>query len=111
MGWVGSVEGDERAGRYTKKLIGAVVECVTENAPPPADLKLAWQCERWHTLPDDGGLYAQDYQTMTRMTALNTVYSAVIKIKSLKGTQIHTLSDGERRILRMLMDNGFLFHA
>jgi hypothetical protein len=35
----------------------------------------------------------------------------VIKIKSLKGTQIHTLSDGERRILRMLMDNGFLFHA
>lgn len=111
MGRAGSSKGNERAGRYTKKLIRAVVECVTENAPAPADLKLAWQCERWHTLPDDGGLYAQDYITMNRMTSLRSIYNAIIKIKSLKGTQIHTLSDGERNILRVLMDNGFLFHV
>ena len=111
MGRAGSVESNERAGRYTKKLTRAVVESVTENAPPPAELRLAWQCERWHVLPNEGGLYNQDYLTMHRMNTLSAVYNAIVKIKNLKGTQIHTLSDGERRILRMLMDNGFLFHA
>jgi len=86
-----------------------VVECITANAPPPAELKLAWSCERWKTLPDAGGLYDQDYKLMHRMNAFTNVYNAVQKIKSLKGAQIHTLTDGERMILRYLMDNRILF--
>jgi hypothetical protein len=72
---------------------------------------MSWNCERWKTLPDAGGLYDQDYQLMHRMNALTNVYNAVQRIKSLKGTQIHTLTDSERMILRYLMDNRILFNA
>lgn len=87
------------------------MECVTDDAPPPAELRLAWQCRNWNTLPDDGGLYSQDYITMHLMNTLSAIHNAIIKIKSLKGKQIHSLSDGERSILKMLMDEGLLFHA
>lgn len=87
------------------------MECITSNAPPPPELKLAWSCERWKTLPDAGGLYDQDYQLLHRMNAFINIHNAVQRIKSLKGTQIHTLSDNERLILRFLMDNGILFNA
>ena len=89
----------------------AVVECATEDAPPPVELRLAWQCERWRTLPDDGNLYRQDFQTMFRMNLTSNIYNAVLRIYSLKGNQIHDLTENERIILRMLMDNGLLFHA
>lgn len=89
----------------------AVVECVTDNAPPPAELSLAWQCQRWHTLPDGGGLYAQDYRTMHMMTVTQNIHDAVVRARSLKGKNIHQLTDNERMILRVLMDNGILFNA
>jgi len=72
---------------------------------------LAWQCERWKTLPDDGNLYGQNYCTILRMTALSNIYNTVQRTKSLKGEMIHRLSEGERKILRMLMDMGILFNA
>lgn len=87
------------------------MECITDNAPPPSELKLAWSCERWKTLPDAGGLYDQDYSLLHRMNAFTNIYNAVQRIKTLKGKQIHSLSDSERLILRYLMDNGILFHA
>lgn len=89
----------------------AVVECVTDNAPPPVELRLAWQCKNWNTLPDDGGLYAQDYRTMYRMNTLSAIHNAIIRIKSLKGKEIHKLGDNDRLILKMLMDQGLLFNA
>lgn len=87
------------------------MEHITDNASPPAELKLAWQCKRWNALPEDGNLLGQDYVTMRRMTTLENVYNAVTRIKSLKGKNIHQLTDGERMILRFLMDEGLLFHA
>ena len=88
-----------------------MVEHITEQTPAPPELRLAWQCERWNTLPDNGNLYAQDYLTMQRMTITTNIYNAVMRIKSLKGKEIHKLSDNDRRILRMLMDQGLLFNA
>lgn len=89
----------------------AVVECITDNAPPPAELTLAWQCERWHTLPDGGGYLDQDYRRVFLMTALANVHIAVTRARNLKGKDIHKLTDSERLILRSLMDNGILFNA
>ena len=111
MGGFGGVEVYELARRYTKKLIGAVVECALDNAPSPIELRLAWQCERWNTLPDDGGLYKQDYQTLLRMSFTQNVYNAIVRVKALTGENIHQLTDNERKILKMLMDNGFMFNA
>ena len=87
----------------------AVVECVTDNAPPPADLTLSWQCQRWHTLPEAGGMFDQDYRLVYRMTALSNIYDVVTRVRSLKGAEIHRLTDSERLILRRLMDYGILF--
>lgn len=78
--------------------------------PPPAELTLAWQCERWRTLPEGGGLYNQDFRTMSLMTSLSNVYHAVSRIHEL-GKNIHKLTDAERRILKILMDEGLMFHA
>lgn len=84
---------------------------VLDQKPPPAELRLAWQCQKWNTLPNDGNLLGQDYLTMHRMTTLSNIQNAVVRIKSLKGKQIHTLTDNERMILRYLMDLGLLFNA
>jgi len=89
----------------------AVVECVTEGTPPPVELRLAWQCEKWNTLPEDGGLYDQDFMTMFLMNSLKSMHDAIVRIKAAKGKQIHSLSENDRKILRMLMDEKLLFHA
>lgn len=79
----------------------AVIDCVYGDAPPPSELSLSWQCERWHTLPDVGGLWQQDYLTMKRMTITANVYNAVSRLPN-----ANQLTDSDRRIIRMLMDNG-----
>ena len=85
-----------------------VVESVDGDGTPPPDLLLYWQCERYHTLPDSGGMYAQDYGLMQRMTGLANVYHALTRLRNSRGEQIHSLTDSERRILRMLKDNGLI---
>lgn len=87
------------------------MECIVENSLPPAELSLAWQCKRWNTLPEAGGLYAQDYRTLYLMTALSNIYDVVTHVRSLKGKQIHSLTDAHRKLLRFLQDEGVLFHA
>ena len=72
-------------------------------APPP-ELEIAWQCERWHTLPDAGGYLDQDATLMHRMTIAANVYHVVIHLRSLVGDQIHSLSDPERRIIKVLLE-------
>jgi len=89
----------------------AVVDCVVQNTPPPPELMLAWQCNRWNVMPEAGGLYDQDYQTTYRMTALSNIYDVVTKIRRLKGKQIHQLTDADRKILRILYDNKVIFNA
>lgn len=87
------------------------MENITDDKPPPAELKLAWQCEKWQTLPDAGGLGDQDFITMHRMNVYTNIHNTVQRARSLKGKDIHKLTDSERRVLRFLMDLGILFHA
>lgn len=80
------------------------------NAPPPAELQIAWDCERWNTLPEAGGLLDQEYQLLKRMTGLSNVYNAVSQWFNLTGENIHKMSEQTRRILRYLLDNGINFN-
>lgn len=84
--------------------------CVDDDGPPPPELELSWQCKRWSTLPDDGNLYRQDAALMYRMAALSNVYDALSHMRNAYGEEIHTLTNEERAILRVLIDLGLLFH-
>lgn len=91
--------------------MAAVVDSIVEGAPPPGELRLAWQCQRWGALPRAGGIYDQDYKTMMLMGATLNIYNSVTRVRSLKGKEIHRLNDAERKVLRVLMDNKIIFHA
>jgi hypothetical protein len=84
---------------------------LTENAPPPVELRMAWMCERWQTLPEAGGIYNQDYRLMVRMSVLSNVYNAVMAWRTHGGEKIHYLSEQTRMILRRLQDEGIDFNA
>lgn len=72
---------------------------------------MAWKCEQWGALPDAGGLHDQDYLLMYRMSAFTNIHRAVSRWFSLEGSDIHKLTDAERRILRSLQDMGLMFNA
>ena len=74
--------------------------------PPPRELKLAWDCERWGTLPDSGALFDQNYALMLRMSVLGNIFQTVLRLKNLKGHAIHSLTTSERRLLRYVQDSG-----
>lgn len=84
---------------------------VDGDAAPPPELRLAWECERWHCLPDTGAYLEQDYKLLTRMTALSNMYNAYSRYRNAQGKQIHSLTTSERKILRYLKDIGVLFGA
>lgn len=94
-----------------KKLIAAVVECVDDDGQPPAELELSWQCERWHALPDVGALLDQDARRMYVMAALSNIYNALSHMRNCEGAQIHSLTNSERSILRMLIDLKLIFNG
>ena len=91
-----------------KKLIEQVVDSVKGDEPPP-ELKIWWMCKELHQAPEAGGMFDQDEKQMNTMRTLDNVYSAVYRYFNLKGEQIHSLTNNERRILRMLKDQGVLF--
>lgn len=98
-----------QSGKHPKKLIQAVVDYAYGEDSPPPELKLSWQCERYHCLPDTGAYLDQDYQLMVRMTALSNINSVISKWKNLQGKDIHSLTDSDRRVLRALKDMGVMF--
>lgn len=51
--------------------------CAEENGTPPFELRLAWQMERYHALPDNGGLLDQRYKLMRVAATLKQVYAAI----------------------------------
>ena len=58
--------------------------------PPPPELSLAFNCQKWGVLPDAGGLRDQRAGIVNRMTAAMNVYeaySALARSKSLKEWQ------------------------
>lgn len=87
------------------------MECVDGESPSPPELRLSWSCERYHSLPDAGGYLDQDWALMLRMNALANIYGAYSRYRNAQGRQIHSLTIGERQILRMLKDKGILFNA
>jgi hypothetical protein len=87
------------------------VGCVDGNTSAPPELKLSWQCERYSCLPENGGMLDQDHTTMLRMAVLSNIYNAYSHYRNAHGTQIHSLSESERRILRWMKDEGILFRA
>jgi hypothetical protein len=48
---------------------------------------------------------------MHHMAACLNIYNAVTHLRNARGEQIHGLTDGERRILRLLVDMGLLFNG
>ena len=88
-----------------------MVFCAQEGAPPPPELNLAWLCERWVALPDEGGIYDQDAQLISRMTAASNVYKTIVRIGNLHGEQIHNLSNQERDLLNDLRNMGLMYTA
>lgn len=71
---------------------------------------MAWHCERWHCLPEGGGMMDQDYRMMREMAACANVYNALSRLRNALGEQIHQLSDNDREILGLLVRLGLLFH-
>jgi len=89
-------------------MIEAVVEVVDHNAPPPPELSLAWDVERWGTLPDAGGLYDQDAVLLHRMNVFSNVYKVVTRFRSAEGAQIHMLSHSEKKLIGELRKQGLI---
>lgn len=87
------------------------MDCTQGNGPPPDELRLAWACERWRTLPDAGGYYDQDFSLMTRMAAALNTYQALTRMYNLPGKRIHELTESERRVIRVLVDLGLIFNG
>ena len=81
-----------------------MVGVVDGDDTPPPELRLAWQCQKWSCLPDAGAYLDQDYELMNRMSVFSNVYGVVSRLRSLQGKDIHSLNEGERKMLRWLMD-------
>jgi len=109
---VGSHEGQrphERPGHTAKKLRRAAVDCAQNEGNPPPELELYWYCKRFPgALPNPGALLDQDAKTMYRMAALDSIYSAVTRLRNMYGAKIHQLTNSERVIIRSLIDEGLL---
>ena len=51
-------------------------DCATSDEPPPPLLSLYWNCERFGTLPEAGGLYDQPAGLLEQMATLSNIYQA-----------------------------------
>ena len=78
---------------------------------PPAELLLAFWCEQFQALPDVGAILDQDYQMLTRMNGLMSIYKAVKRWNTSGGEKIHNLTETDRRVLKRLQDMGLMFNA
>jgi len=58
------------------KLIKAVVDCIEGKSPPPWELDILWQCEKFHSLPTIGGILDQPYNLMLNIKIASNVYIA-----------------------------------
>ena len=87
-----------------------MVFCV-EGEPPPQELKTAWLCEQWNSLPEEGGVYDQDARLISRMTACRNIYNTVSRVGNMHGEQIHNLSNRERDLLYDLRNMGLMYTA
>lgn len=108
MGRISVIFSHANVAERGKKLIRQVVEAADYGEPPPPELELAWQCERWRAMPDAGGLLDQDNGLMRKMTIYSNIFNTVVKLRSMTGHTIHALTDSERRLIKYLLDEGAL---
>lgn len=81
---------------------------VDNNAPPPKDLVLGWDMERFTALPEGGGLLDQEAGTMQRVRVALSIYKVLSRLRNMKGAEIHKLTDGERKIIGNLQRAGYI---
>jgi hypothetical protein len=54
----------------------AAASAAQYDGPAPEELVLAWDCQRWNTLPEPGGLWDQPAGLVERMNIALNVYDA-----------------------------------
>lgn len=110
MGFWNGHHAHDQTRRRSKKLIEAAVDLAYgEDIPPPDELHILWLCNRFPgSLPETGAIFDQDSVLINRMNVLGNVYSAVSHAANAVGEQIHTLNNGERRIIKWLRDEGLM---
>jgi hypothetical protein len=59
-----------------------VVDYVEGKSPPPKELDLVWQCERYHSLPLAGGILDQPHNLMMNMNIASNIHTAWSEWKS-----------------------------
>lgn len=84
-----------------------MVAVVDMDEPPPPELRLAWWCGD-KLMPDSGGLLDQDYELWVKMKTLENVWRTISRLRNLKGEQIHSLSESERKLIAYLLREGIL---
>lgn len=85
------------------------MEAARYGEPPPSELSLMWISQGFNSaLPDSGGILDQDYTLIMRMQGLNNIYRTITKSRNLVGDQIHSLTASERRIIKWLLDEGYM---
>ena len=67
------------------------------------ELRMAWQCERWHALPEQGGLLDQPAGMMQRMAAMLNVYNAFKTFKASSGN-LMALANSQPQVLTLVRD-------
>lgn len=82
------------------------MRAVDDKGPPPPELRIAWGCRRWNSLPESGVYMDQDWTLMTRMEVLLNVYEAMTAFRGAKGDEIHRLSAHHSKVLAGLVEMG-----
>jgi aminoglycoside phosphotransferase (APT) family kinase protein len=77
-----------------------VVSNVTKGTEAPPLLELHWLCQRWGTLPNAGGIFDQDYKTMTQLSVVAATYKAV------KARKIFKMTPEDERVIISLVKMG-----
>ena len=74
-----------------------------KGGPPPPELRLFWWCTDGR-LPLAGGVHDQDFVELHTMNAAGNIYRVIKKMENLKGAQIHSLSRGDRLLMKYLRE-------
>jgi len=79
------------------------MRCARDGAEAPMELRMAWQCERWHALPEQGGLLDQPAGMLQRMAAMLNVYNAFKTFKASSGN-LMALANSQPQVLALVRD-------
>jgi hypothetical protein len=77
------------------------MRCARDGAEAPVELRLAWQVDRWHALPEAGGLLDQPAGLLQRMASMSNVYNA-FKIFAQSAGQLMQLANSQPQVLAIV---------